>query len=272
MSDLVVASGVRRSSKACPPSPGSDNAESCFGLGPQTKAGRLGGSSGEKRPADRVAKLSQALPVEPPRETVLHHYGRIRAELDATGTPIGGMDLLLAAHALALEACVVTANTREFARIDGLAVENWRGVCPQERLAKLVGGVALVRCQAALEGLKGASDEENIGIRILCRSIEEPTRWIARNAGAEPSIVIDRIRAGKGSYGYNAASGQYEDLIKAGIVDPTKVVRTALQNASSVAGLMLTTEAAIAEKPKEDKGGGMPGGHDGGMGGMGGMM
>ena len=130
-----------------------------------------------------------------------------------------------------------------------------------------------MRCQAALESLKGATDEENIGIRILSRSIEEPTRWIARNAGAEPSIVIDRIRAGKGSYGYNAATGQYEDLIKAGIVDPTKVVRTALQNASSVAGLMLTTEAAIAEKPKEDKGGGgMGGGHDGGMGGMGGMM
>ncbi|MFN2427340.1 MAG: chaperonin GroEL [Candidatus Binatia bacterium] len=133
------------------------------------------------------------------------------------------------------------------------------------------GGVALVRCQSVLETLKGATDEENIGIRILARSIEEPTRWIARNAGAEPSIVIDRIRGGKGAYGFNAATGVYEDLIKAGIVDPTKVVRTALQNASSVAGLMLTTEAAVVEKPKEDKGGG--GGHPGGgMGGMEGMM
>lgn len=83
--------------------------------------------SGEKRPADRVAKLSQALPLELPGETVPHHYGRIRAELEAAGTPIGGMDLLLAAHALALGACVVTANTREFVRVDGLAVENWRG-------------------------------------------------------------------------------------------------------------------------------------------------
>ena len=131
------------------------------------------------------------------------------------------------------------------------------------------GGVALVRCQSVLENLKGATDEENIGIRILSRSIEEPTRWIARNAGAEPSIVIDRIRGGKGAYGFNAATGVYEDLIKAGIVDPTKVVRTALQNAASVAGLMLTTEAAVVEKPKEDKGGGGHGG--GGMGGMGGM-
>ena len=133
------------------------------------------------------------------------------------------------------------------------------------------GGVALVRCQVALESLKGASDEENIGIRILARAIEEPTRWIARNAGAEPSIVVDRIRSGKGAFGFNASTCQYEDLIKAGIVDPTKVVRTALQNAASVAGLMLTTEAAIVEKPKEDKGGAPGHGGGGGMGGMGGM-
>lgn len=83
--------------------------------------------SGEKRPADRVATLSQALPVELPGETVPHHYGGVRTELETAGPPIGGMDLLLAAHALSLGACVVTANTREFVRVDGLAVENWRG-------------------------------------------------------------------------------------------------------------------------------------------------
>jgi chaperonin GroEL len=176
---------------------------------------------------------------------------------------VGGVAVIKVGAATEVEMKEKKARVEDALHATRAAVEE--GIVPG-------GGVALVRCQSALEGLKGASDEENIGIRILCRSIEEPTRWIARNAGAEPSIVIDRIRAGKGSYGYNAATGQYEDLIKAGIVDPTKVVRTALQNASSVAGLMLTTEAAIAEKPKEDKGGGMPGGHDGGMGGMGGMM
>ena len=177
---------------------------------------------------------------------------------------VGGVAVIKVGAATEVEMKEKKARVEDALHATRAAVEE--GIVPG-------GGVALVRCQAALEGLKGASDEENIGIRILCRSIEEPTRWIARNAGAEPSIVIDRIRAGKGSYGYNAATGQYEDLIKAGIVDPTKVVRTALQNASSVAGLMLTTEAAIAEKPKEDKGGGgMGGGHDGGMGGMGGMM
>src|SRR5206468_3526950 len=122
----------------------------------------------------------------------------------------------------------------------------------------------------ALDSVK-VSEEERFGVNIVRRAIEEPLRWIAKNAGAEGSIVLDKVKNGKGAFGFNAASEEYEDLMKAGIIDPTKVVRTALQNAASVAGLLLTTEAMVAEKPKEESAmpGGMPGG---GMGGMPGMM
>jgi len=131
------------------------------------------------------------------------------------------------------------------------------------------GGVALVRSIAALEKVKAAA-EEQVGVRIVRRALEDPLRWIANNAGWEGSIVLDKVKNNKGSFGFNAASEEFEDLMKAGIVDPTKVVRTALQNASSVAGLLLTTEAMVAEKPEEKAPPAMPPG--GGMGGMGGMM
>src|SRR5688572_25971004 len=131
------------------------------------------------------------------------------------------------------------------------------------------GGVALIRASAALERLR-VSDEERYGVSIVRRAAEEPLRWIANNAGAEGSIVLDKVKNGKGAFGYNAHTEEYEDLLKAGIIDPTKVVRTALQNAASVAGLLLTTEAMVAEKPEEKSAApAMPGG---GMGGMGGMM
>ncbi|MCC6640153.1 MAG: chaperonin GroEL [Deltaproteobacteria bacterium] len=134
------------------------------------------------------------------------------------------------------------------------------------------GGVALLRSQRALDDLK-ADDEQQAGINIIRRAIEEPLRMIAQNAGVEGSIVVDKVKGGKGAFGFNAASEVYEDLLKAGVIDPTKVVRTSLQNAASVASLLLTTEAMVAEKPEEKKdghGGGMPGGM-GGLGGMGGM-
>jgi chaperonin GroEL len=181
----------------------------------------------------------------------------------------------------------------------------------QERLAKLVGGVAVInvgaatevemkekkaRVEDALHATRAAveegivtgggvtylmaskkldslklSDEQMVGVKIVRRALEEPLRQIAANAGAEPSIVVDRVKNGNGKLGYNAATTEYEDLAKAGIIDPTKVVRTALQNAASVAGLMLTTEALIAEAPKSEKEGPANPGM-GGMGGMGGMM
>jgi len=122
------------------------------------------------------------------------------------------------------------------------------------------GGVALVRAQAALEGLKTKGDQ-SIGVDIVRRAMEEPLRQIAHNAGAEPSVVLSRVREGKDDYGYNALHDRYEPLTKAGVIDPTKVVRSALQNAASVAGLLLTTEAAIAEKPEKK---GAPAGAQGG--------
>ncbi len=131
------------------------------------------------------------------------------------------------------------------------------------------GGVALIRCIPALEKIK-ASEEEQSGVNIVRRALEEPCRQIAENAGVEGAVVIDKIKAGKNAFGFNAASEEFEDLLQAGIIDPTKVTRSALQNAASIAALMITTEALIADKPEEKKE--IPGGHGGGMGGMGGMM
>ena len=131
------------------------------------------------------------------------------------------------------------------------------------------GGVALVRCVKSLAGIKAVDDDEQSGIEIVRRAIEEPLRQISGNAGFEGSIVVAKVRDGKDGFGFNAATGEYEDLIKAGVIDPKKVTRIALQNSSSVAGLLLTTEAAIAEKPEPKKD--MPPMPGGGMGGMGGM-
>jgi chaperonin GroEL len=131
------------------------------------------------------------------------------------------------------------------------------------------GGVALLRAIEKLDKLK-LGEEQMVGVKIVRQALESPMRTIAANAGAEPAVVVNRVRGEKGDFGYNAATDTYEDMVKAGIIDPTKVVRTALQNAASVAGLMLTTEALITEQPKEEKE--APHAHGGGMGGMGGMM
>jgi chaperonin GroEL len=121
------------------------------------------------------------------------------------------------------------------------------------------GGVALIRAEAAIEKIEESLEQDQrSGVAILRRAAEAPLRLIARNAGAEGAVVIERVRAGEGAFGFNAAAEQYEDLVKAGIIDPTKVVRTALQNAASAAALLLTTEAAVAEKPKKQKHGGIP--------------
>ena len=131
------------------------------------------------------------------------------------------------------------------------------------------GGVALIRATKALEKLEGANEDQTVGVRILARSIEEPLRQIVENAGEDAAVVLNQVKAGKGAYGYNAATGEYGDMLDFGILDPAKVTRLALQNAASVSGLLLTTEVMIAEAPKDD--------HDhmhpapGGMGGMGDM-
>jgi chaperonin GroEL len=129
------------------------------------------------------------------------------------------------------------------------------------------GGVALVRAAKALDKLKGSNDDQTTGIGILRRAIQEPLRMIVRNAGEEASVVLNKVLEGKGAYGFNAGTGEYGDMIEMGIIDPTKVTRLALQNAASVAGLLLTTEAMIAELPKKDEAPAMPGGGMGGMGG-----
>ena len=129
------------------------------------------------------------------------------------------------------------------------------------------GGVAYIRARANLKGLKGDNADQEAGIKIVLRAVEEPLRQIVANAGDEPSVVVNRVVEGKGNFGFNAQSGQYGDLVEMGVVYPTKVTRFALQNAASVASLMLTTEAMVAELPKDDK----PMGGGGGMGGLGGM-
>ena len=172
---------------------------------------------------------------------------------------VGGVAVIHVGAATELEMKEKKARVEDALHATRAAVEE--GVVPG-------GGVALIRCIDRLKALKFTNDDQAAGARIVIQAIQAPLRQIAQNAGAEPSVVVDKVLSSKGAHGYNAAKGEYEDLVKAGIIDPTKVTRTALQNAASVAGLMLITEAAITEIPKADK----AGGHDhGGMGGMGGM-
>jgi chaperonin GroEL len=173
---------------------------------------------------------------------------------------VGGVAIVRVGAATEVEMKEKKARVEDALHATRAAVEE--GIVPG-------GGVALIRSLSCLEKLS-VSDEERVGVNIVRRALEDPCRWIANNAGWEGSIVLDKIKNNKGAFGFNAASEEFEDLMKAGIVDPTKVVRTALQNASSVAGLLLTTEAMVAEKPEEK--GAMPPMPPGGMGGMGGMM
>jgi chaperonin GroEL len=156
---------------------------------------------------------------------------------------VGGVAVIRVGAATEVEMKEKKARVEDALHATRAAVEE--GIVPG-------GGVALIRASAALDKLQ-TSDEERVGVNIVRRAMEDPCRWIANNAGWEGSIVLDKIRNNKGAFGFNAATEQFEDLMKAGIVDPTKVVRTALQNAASVAGLLLTTEAMVAEKPEEKK-------------------
>ena len=176
---------------------------------------------------------------------------------------IGGVAVIRVGAATEIEMKEKKARVEDALHATRAAVEE--GIVPG-------GGVALIRASSALDRLSGGTEEEKVGINIIRRAVEEPCRQIANNAGWEGSIVLDKIRNSKGANGFNANTEEFEDLIKAGIIDPTKVVRTALLNAASVAGLLLTTEAAVAEKPDDKSAGGGPPPGMGGMGGMGGMM
>ena len=133
------------------------------------------------------------------------------------------------------------------------------------------GGVALVRAMASVAGLKGVNEDQTHGIHIAMRAMEAPLREIVANAGEEPSVILNKVKDGKGNFGYNAATGEFGDMVAFGILDPTKVTRSALQNAASIAGLMITTEAMVADSPKKEESAPAPAGMGGGMGGMGGM-
>src|SRR6266436_3675822 len=171
----------------------------------------------------------------------------------------GGVALIKVGAATEIEMKEKKARVEDALHATRAAVEE--GVVPG-------GGVAFLRALKAIEKLVGANDDQTTGIKILARSIEEPLRQIVANAGEDAAVVLNRVREGKGTFGYNAATGEYGDMIEMGILDPTKVTRLALQNAASVAGLLLTTEVMVAEAPKDEEHahGGMPGG--GGMGGM----
>jgi chaperonin GroEL len=178
---------------------------------------------------------------------------------------VGGVAVIRVGAATEVEMKEKKARVEDAMHATRAAVEE--GIVPG-------GGVALLRCQSALDSLK-FDDDRRFGVQIVRRAVEEPLRQIANNAGVDGAIIVSKVKESKGANGYNAATLEYEDLVKAGVIDPTKVVRSALQNAASVAGLMLTTEALVAERPKKDDGAGAGGhgghGHGGGMGGMGGM-
>jgi len=130
------------------------------------------------------------------------------------------------------------------------------------------GGVALLRCLPAIDAVKGANTDEQLGVEIVKRAVEWPSKWLANNGGYEGSVVVQEIKKRKGNEGFNAATGEYEDLVKAGVVDPKKVTRAALQNSSSIAGLLLTTECLITDMPEKDKPAAGGGGDHHGPGGM----
>jgi chaperonin GroEL len=194
-------------------------------------------------------------------ETTTSDYDREKLQ-ERLAKLVGGVAVVKVGAATETEMKEKKARVEDALHATRAAVEE--GIVPG-------GGVALLRAQKALDGLKTDNEEQEAGINIVRRAIEAPLRRIAENAGIEGSIVVDKVKNQKAANGFNARTESYEDLIKAGVIDPTKVVRTALQNAASVASLLLTTEAMIAEKP--EKGGGGGGGMPdmSGMGGMGGM-
>src|SRR4030088_3372515 len=169
----------------------------------------------------------------------------------------GGVALIKVGAATEIEMKEKKARVEDALHATRAAVEE--GVVPG-------GGVALIRALKALDKLEGANEDQTVGIRILARSIEEPLRNIVENAGEDAAVILNQVKAGKGAYGYNAATGEFGDMLEEGILDPTKVTRLALQNAASVAGLLLTTEVMVAEAPKDEEH--SHGGPPGGMGGM----
>ena len=207
------------------------------------------------------------------REAIEGRVKQIRAQVDETTSDydreklqerlaklVGGVAVIRVGAATEIEMKEKKARVEDALNATRAAVEE--GIVPG-------GGVALLRCVPALEAIKLSNHDEELGVKIIKRALEEPIRQIANNAGAEGSVVAEHVKNEKGAMGYNAETGVYEDLMAAGVIDPTKVTRYAIQNAASVASLLITTEAMVAEKPKREAP--MPPMGGGGMGGMGGM-
>jgi len=207
-------------------------------------------------------------------ERIQSRIGQIKAQIEETSSDYdreklqervaklaGGVAVIKVGAATEVEMKEKKARVEDALHATRAAVEE--GIVPG-------GGVAYIRARANIKDLKGTNPDQDAGIKIVLRAIEEPLRMIVQNAGDEPSVVVNKVVEGKGNYGFNAATGDYGDMVEMGVLDPTKVTRFALQNAASVAGLMLTTDAMVAELPKDEKsgGGGMGGGGMGGMGDM----
>jgi chaperonin GroEL len=206
-------------------------------------------------------------------EKIQSRIGQIKAQIEETSSDYdreklqervaklaGGVAVIKVGAATEVEMKEKKARVEDALHATRAAVEE--GVVPG-------GGVALIRALKAVEGLTGDNTDQNLGIAITRRALEAPLRAIVANAGEEPSVVLNKVKDGKGNFGYNAATGEFGDMVAMGILDPTKVTRTALQHAASVAGLAITTEAIVAELPKKEEHN--HGGAPGGMGGMGGM-
>jgi len=205
-------------------------------------------------------------------ERIQSRIGQIKAQIEETSSDYdreklqervaklaGGVAVIKVGAATEVEMKEKKARVEDALHATRAAVEE--GVVPG-------GGVALIRALQAIGDLKGANEDQNHGINIAKRAMEAPLREIVANCGEEPSVVLNKVAGGEGNYGYNAQTGEYGDMIAFGILDPTKVTRSALQNAASIAGLMITTEAMVAEAPKKDEPAMPPGGGMGGMGGM----
>jgi chaperonin GroEL len=208
-------------------------------------------------------------------EKIQSRIGQIKAQIEETSSDYdreklqervaklaGGVAVIKVGAGTEIEMKEKKARVEDALHATRAAVEE--GVVPG-------GGVALIRALKAVEGLKGDNADQDLGIAITRRALEAPLRAIVANAGEEPSVILNKVKEGKGNFGYNAATGEFGDMVAMGILDPTKVTRSALQHASSVAGLAITTEAIVAELPKKEDHSHGAGGMGGGMGGMGGM-
>jgi len=211
---------------------------------------------GAGKPADIEARVGQ---IRAQIEDATSDYDKEKLQ-ERVAKLAGGVAVIKVGAATEMEMKEKKARVEDALHATRAAVEE--GVVPG-------GGVALVRAKQALADLKADNHDQDVGVNIARRAMEEPLRQIVANAGGEPSVVLNKVTEGEGNFGFNAATDEYGDMVAMGILDPTKVTRTALQNAASVAGLMITTEAMVAEVPKDES----VGAPDmGGMGGMGGMM